>query len=82
MGKDVFCQAAWEPASDEELQAAFRAFACFGAGGGGTPKSATPKAAELDGARFAKLVCGFPYLLAKHRFPISRSGALPAAGCA
>ena len=49
-------QAAWEPASDEELQAAFRAFASFGAGSAGTPKSATPRAPELDGAKFAKLV--------------------------
>ena len=49
-------QAAWEPVSDEELHAAFRAFANFGSGSGSTPKSATPKALELDGARFAKLV--------------------------
>ncbi len=42
--------------SDEELHAAFRAFANFGSGSGSTPKSATPKAFELDGARFAKLV--------------------------
>ena len=49
-------QAAWEPVSDEELHAAFRAFANFGSGSGSTPKSATPKAFELDGARFAKLV--------------------------
>lgn len=50
-------QAMWEPVADEELHAAFRAFASFGAGMNGTPKSATtPKALELDGARFAKLV--------------------------
>ena len=33
-----FAQAVWEPVSDEELHAAFRAFANFGAGNG-TPKS-------------------------------------------
>jgi hypothetical protein len=49
-------QAVWDMVSDEELHAAFRAFAHFGAGTGNTPKSATPKPFELDGARFVKLV--------------------------
>ncbi len=42
--------------ADEELHAAFRAFAIFGAGG--TPKSgaAGPKAPVLDSGRFVKLV--------------------------
>ena len=46
-------QGAWDVGTDEELYAAFRAFASFG---GGTPKaSAQPKAAELDGKGFVKM---------------------------
>lgn len=51
------CQAVWDSNADEELHAAFRAFAIFGAGG--TPKSAGaagPKAPVLDSGRFVKLV--------------------------
>lgn len=50
-------QAVWDSNADEELHAAFRAFAIFGAGG--TPKSAGaagPKAPLLDSGRFVKLV--------------------------
>jgi hypothetical protein len=50
-------QAVWDTVADEELHAAFRAFAIFGAGG--TPKSsgaAGPKAPVLDSGRFVKLV--------------------------
>lgn len=45
-------QAAWDLGTDEELHAAFRAFASFG---GGTPKSAQPRACELDGKGFVKM---------------------------
>ena len=47
-------QAVWEAATEEELFAAFRTFAAFGAGSG-TPK-ATGAISEpvLDGSRFAK----------------------------
>ncbi|KAK9908613.1 hypothetical protein WJX75_000439 [Coccomyxa subellipsoidea] len=50
-------KAVWDTVADEELHAAFRAFAIFGAGG--TPKSsgaAGPKAPVLDSGRFVKLV--------------------------
>ncbi|BDA41253.1 probable tubulin polymerization-promoting protein family member 3 at C-terminar half [Coccomyxa sp. Obi] len=50
-------KAVWDNNADEELHAAFRAFAIFGAGG--TPKSAGaagPKAPVLDSGRFVKLV--------------------------
>ncbi|EIE25016.1 p25-alpha-domain-containing protein [Coccomyxa subellipsoidea C-169] len=49
-------KAVWDNVADEELHAAFRAFAIFGAGG--TPKSgaAGPKAPVLDSGRFVKLV--------------------------
>ncbi|CAL8462026.1 g1557 [Coccomyxa elongata] len=50
-------KAVWDSNADEELHAAFRAFAIFGAGG--TPKSAGaagPKAPLLDSGRFVKLV--------------------------
>ena len=45
-------QGAWDIGCDDELLAAFRAFASFGSG---TPKSGTPRSAELDGKGFVKL---------------------------
>ena len=46
-------QGAWDLGADEELYAAFSAFASFGSG---TPKASTqPRAAELDGKGFVKL---------------------------
>ncbi|CAK0783737.1 hypothetical protein CVIRNUC_006936 [Coccomyxa viridis] len=52
-------QGAWDVGCDDELLAAFRAFASFGSG---TPKSGTPKSAELDGKGFVKL-CRDSHLL-------------------
>lgn len=45
-------QDGWDLGSDEELAAAFRAFASFGSG---TPKSGAPRACELDGKGFVKM---------------------------
>ena len=54
MGDYQLCmQGAWDDSTDEELYAAFRAFASFGSG---TPKASTqPKACELDGKGFVKM---------------------------
>ena len=46
-------QGPWDASTDEELYAAFRAFASFGSG---TPKASTQsKALELDGKGFVKM---------------------------
>lgn len=46
-------QGAWDVSTDEELYAAFRAFASFGSG---TPKATTqPRGFELDGKGFVKM---------------------------